>query len=215
MSCRMRPICIRRRPLVRSMLTPPEFLHSRMKARMEASPTPSLRSVLPARYQTVETAYVAFGILSTAKKEGLARRKKIRAVASGFSKAAVEYRFVLGSQAIPQALADEAAAQHDIVILNMSEAPFRCGIKYIVWISHALAAFPRAKWIAVGDDDAFVQMEHLEADLRRVTNMTAGAPALWGLIMWRAYYNNVTLDTTTGFTVRAQALSTLCAVGPP
>ena len=168
----------------------------------------SVSSVLP----TVRAAtgggdrvYVALGVLSTASDK-YRRREKIRSVSQAFANAALgtfALRFVVGAPSpVPQVVVEEAALARDIVLLNMSETPFRCGIKYILWASYALASFPRAQWIAAGDDDAFVQMEHFEADLRRVATQTAGAPVLWGLIMWRAYYNNVTMDTSTGFTVR-------------
>ncbi|KAL1515704.1 hypothetical protein AB1Y20_002320 [Prymnesium parvum] len=163
----------------------------------------ALEQLIPSIAHPSEKVYVGLGVITTAADK-YKRRRKIRSVAQGFANVvdgSLAVRFVMGSPVpVPQALAAEADASRDLVVLNMSETPFRCTLKYMLWFSFALKAFPNARWLAAGDDDAFVQYEHMEADLRRMEIQIKGAPALWGLIMWRPYYNKATFDTTTGFT---------------
>ena len=147
--------------------------------------------------------FVALGYLSGGANAP--RRTQIRQLAAKFAGGGVAYRFVLATperqrEHDPKVVA-EAAATQDMLLLNVSDTPFRCALKYVQWIAWARVAFPSAAFIASGDDDAYVQLAHFEADLRRVhAQIGAGTPALWGCIMWRAWYNNVTQDASTGFT---------------
>ena len=90
-------------------------------------------------------------------------------------------------------------AERDLVLLDGRETPFRCGLKYVLWFDVALRTFPTAAYVAAGDDDAYIQLSHLEADLRLVHAQAGAAPTLYGLFQWRSHYDNVTLDTSTGF----------------
>ena len=105
-------------------------------------------------------------------------------------------------------VASELAAAHaeqrefsDLVFLNATEHFFRCPLKYVLWLRVAPTLFPAARFVALGDDDVFVAFHHLEADLR-IAHALGGprALSLWGLITWKAYTNNATMDTSTGFT---------------
>lgn len=171
--------------------------------------TNDIDNVLPspeAANETSQHAYIAMGILSTASDK-YRRRDKIRSVSSGLSNlvhGSFVLRFIVSVPCpVPRQLAAEASFTHDLVLLNMSETPFRCALKYLLWFSFALREFPSVQWLGAGDDDAYVQFEHMEADLRHISLQTKGRPSLWGLIMWRPYYNNMTMDTTSGFTVRS------------
>jgi hypothetical protein len=151
---------------------------------------------------TMPPPFVALGYLSGGANAP--QRTQIRQVAAKFAGGGVAYRFVLG---MPESarehgpkIAAEAAATQDMLLLNLSDTPFRCALKYVQWFAWARVRFPTAAFIASGDDDAYVQLDHLEADLRRVHAQIGAVPALWGCIMWRAWYNNVTQDASTGFT---------------
>ena len=151
---------------------------------------------------STDRPFVALGYLSGGTN--VPRRKQIRQVAAKFAGGGVAFRFVLGmpessSQHSPKITA-EAATKQDMLLLNISDTPFRCALKYVLWFAWARVGFPSARFIATGDDDAYVQLDHFEADLRRVHAQVGAAPALWGCIMWRAWYNNVTQDASTGFT---------------
>ena len=123
-------------------------------------------------------AFVALGLLSAAKT-GVKRRAKIRAVSASFPNwnVAVALRFVVAIRTNrtrhENATLAEARSARDLVLMNMSESPFRCGFKYLLWMEHACQAFPAAQYIGAGDDDAYIQLSHFEADLRNVWHQTA------------------------------------------
>ena len=145
-------------------------------------------------------AFVALGLLSAPGNRP--RRDKIRemsAVLSSYVDGGVALRFVLSVPASAPDRGSVLSESRDLVLLNESETPFRCGFKYVLWFAYALKAFPTAAYFAAGDDDAYFQLSHLEADLRYVHEQAAAAPTLYGLLQWRAYYDNVTLDCSTGF----------------
>ena len=146
--------------------------------------------------------FVALGYLSGS--DNRPRRDKIRQVSRPFAAGGVVYRFVLAmaESAIEHSATTllEARTIGDMVMLNVSDTPFRCALKYVMWTSWARDAFPTARYLASGDDDAYVQLAHLEADLRLAHAQVGDVPAYYGCIMWRPYYNNVTQDASTGFT---------------
>ena len=91
----------------------------------------------------------------------------------------------------------------DLVFVNMTERFYLCAYKKILWFRHALSAFPSAEWLAIADPDAFIQLAHLAEDLRSVSVLVATGAAtrhvLWGLIMWKAYYNVVSEEPANDF----------------
>ena len=95
----------------------------------------------------------------------------------------------------------EASAHGDLVFLNMTERFYLCAYKKILWFRHATAAFPTAAWFAIADPDAFVQLAHMDEDLQSVQRLIAAGEStdhvLWGLIMWKAYYNRVCTPVTS------------------
>ena len=67
-----------------------------------------------------------------------------------------------------------------------------CGLKSLLWFKYCELHFPSAQYYALGDDDSYVQLEHLEADL---LSLPADSYLLWGLTMWEAFYNRKTMVT--------------------
>lgn len=171
---------------------------------------------LPHTTATSSSIFAALGLLSaagSAEKSNAAqyraRRKRIREDSLRFVayRKSIALRFVLaGATTRTNAHALEEARmesrQHgDIVLLNTTEGRFTCGRKYLLWLRAALDLFPSASYIALGDDDIYIQLDHFDADLHSIrTNAFASRHVFWGLLMWKAYYNNVTMVTSTGFT---------------
>ena len=59
---------------------------------------------------------------------------------------------------------------------------------------------PSHKVIALADDDIFIQFEHLSADLQGVTRLTTiDEHVLWGLFVWKPYYNNASMSPAEAF----------------
>ena len=146
--------------------------------------------------------FVALGLLSALGNTP--RREKIRQTTSRLGPTHVALRFVLAAQpdgATPsQSVLDELRSNNDLVRLNISDTPFRCGFKYVLWFDLARRAFPSARYFGAGDDDAYIQIAHFEADLRiAAAQVGYDAPMLWGMIQWRSHYDKVTHDTSTGF----------------
>ena len=142
------------------------------------------------------------------------RRARLRASArqsAAWRMGQVVMRFVLagntlrppymraGTPSDLSAARSEAAAHGDMVFLNASEDTFRCAAKYLLWFRHVGSTWPAARFVAMGDDDTYIQFDHLEADLRLVRTQTAGEHVLWGLLTWTAYYNNATLSPSVDF----------------
>ena len=151
------------------------------------------------------SAFVALGLLSALGNRP--RRDKIRETTSKFASfASVAVRFVLAtapesssSSASMHAL-EEHHIHRDMVRLNISDTPFRCGFKYVLWFDYARRAFPTSRYFGAGDDDAYIQVSHFEMDLRNVAAQVGfEPPTLWGMIQWRSHYDKVTHDTSTGF----------------
>ena len=105
------------------------------------------------------------------------------------------------SAAVLAEAGQEAAKHGDMLLINTTEGRFTCSRKYLLWMQHALQLFPSAEYIGIGDDDIYVQLDHFYADLKSIgTHPAATSHVLYGLIMWKAYYNNATMVTSTGFT---------------
>ena len=99
-----------------------------------------------------------------------------------------------------------AASQPYWALTRLLAPTHRCAWKHVLWYRYALVAFPSAAFIALADNDAFISIAHLEADLRAVRSLTApargGEPepmVLWGLILWKPYYNQVTYEPANEF----------------
>lgn len=162
--------------------------------------------------------YVALGLLSAAgaaeksnAAQYRARRTKLRQDAQRFEcfsrTRQCALRFVLAgartrSNAPVLAEAHREAAEHgDMLLINTTEGRFTCSRKYLLWLQQAPALFPSAEYIGIGDDDIYIQLDHFVADLRSIRkDPQASRHIFWGLIMWKAYYNNATMVTSTGFT---------------
>ena len=165
---------------------------------------------------SAEPTFIALGIQSAAgaaEKSNAEtyrrRRARLRQDVRAFHSYGngVALRFVLaGAQTRKNAAAlDEARKENstsgDMLLLNTSEGRFTCSRKYLLWMQVALELFPTARYISIGDDDIYVQLDHFYADLKSIgTHPAATSHVLYGLIMWKAYYNNATMVTSTGFT---------------
>ena len=55
-----------------------------------------------------------------------------------------------------------------------------------------MRAFPAAQYLAIADDDTYLQLAHFEADLRSL-RIEPGAYVMWGLVMWYGAYDNATM----------------------
>ena len=167
---------------------------------------------------SVSNAYVALGLLSAAGAaekstagQYQARRAKLREDSRRFAcvteSKRCALRFVLaGAQTSRNAGAlaearQEAREHGDMLLLNTTEGRFTCSRKYLLWLQAALELFPKAEYIGLGDDDIYIQLDHFVADLVSIqADKQATRHVFWGLIMWKAYYNNRTMVTSTGFT---------------
>lgn len=175
-----------------------------------------VRSSMMATENSTAAPFVALGVLSAAgaaEKSTSAqyreRRTHLRQDARRFAsfEKEVALRFVLAGGLTSKngaALLEahkEADAHGDMILFNTTEGRFTCSRKYLLWMQAALHLFPSAKFISIGDDDTYIQLDHLVTDLRSVTrDPMATKHVFWGLIMWKAYYNNFSMVTSTGFT---------------
>jgi len=169
-----------------------------------------------------EGPYVAVGVLSSAIQFETNRastsklrllRTRWRESASRFSNlnGGIVFRFVLSpppqtSNAERRAkyardfeAAQAEAAQHsDMVFVNMTELFYLCAWKKILWYRYATATFPTARFIMVADSDTYVQLEHLEADLRNTQALIDAGEATefvhYGLVLWKPFVNRLTLE---------------------
>ena len=146
------------------------------------------------------SVFVAVGLLSTAKGNtkaknatiSLGRRQSLRSLLSHehpelAGRMALRFLIARNGKSLNASnpIFRESEAERDILFLNMTEAKHRCSLKYFLWFRLALPLFPSARFFVLGDDDVYVQLAHLEADLRLVHSQTAGQHVLWGLIMWK------------------------------
>ena len=83
----------------------------------------------------------------------------------------------------------EARQYNDMLLLeNVPERKSPC-LKTMAWFRHAVAAYPRATFIAKTDDDAFVQTVKLEHNMRRFAgqrNVYIGS-TLWGSYITKTF----------------------------
>lgn len=168
-----------------------------------------------------EQAFVALGFLSTADTCETGRAHASRAFhmrlkvreASRLSapnpEDLIAVRFVLsitqGRTRVPpsEEVKREAQAFGDIVFLNMTERFYLCAWKQILWLRYASNHFKRAQFIGIADSDSFVQLAHLLADLKSVHSLIEVREVpqfvVYGLILWKAYYNRISDEPATEF----------------
>mmetsp|Transcript_73319 Transcript_73319/g.122447 ORF Transcript_73319/g.122447 Transcript_73319/m.122447 type:complete len:419 (+) Transcript_73319:23-1279(+) len=166
-----------------------------------------------------DQVFVALGVLSSADsfETGRASASRSRLIRNRVRWAAsltnyqqhVALRFVLaqrnGRRSLPPPppVFTEASKYSDMVFVNMTERFYLCAWKKILWFQYARTAFPLAGWFAIADPDTFISLSHLSDDLRSVTALIAQGKAtnhvLWGLIMWKAYYNQVSEEPAHEF----------------
>ena len=138
--------------------------------------------------------------LSTAAHSSM-RRNLIRNTTRGLHAPDVALRFLVAAPAADKRrgvgdyasrFRSEQMAHGDLLLLNMTEHFLLCPLKYLLWLRIAPSLFPSAVWIASGDDDVYLQLEHLSAELHLVATLTNANehPVLWGLITWKAFMNS-------------------------
>lgn len=147
--------------------------------------------------------FAALGIMSSVGASGQAnaaqyasRRTHVRDSLRWFGNVGrtIQVRFMMAEPRVEsEALRDERRQHGDVVLLPMNESRFNCAVKPLLWYQHCLEAFPNTRFLAIADDDAYVQLEHMEADLRSLP--TAERLIMWGLVMWYGAYDNVTMVT--------------------
>ena len=116
-------------------------------------------------------------------------------LAGGDPHAAIEPYMTAPSTRALAAAREEAAREGDLEFLPLHEDQLGgCSLKYVLWLERATALHPRADFIAIADDDVYIQFDHFEADLRRDSARARTEPILWGFIFWRPFYNRVTLE---------------------
>ncbi len=167
---------------------------------------------------------MALGVLSSAgdfetgrasAQKNRLMRARVREAASRSGPASqhgIVLRFVIasfGSGQLVSSLARsselrlEAERYDDFAVLNMTERFYLCAMKHIHWYRYASAAFPSVAFFAVADNDAYVQIAHLAADLRSVQAQMARGVAsplvLYGLILWKPYFNAVSHEPAGDF----------------
>lgn len=156
--------------------------------------------------------------LSTAAHSSM-RRNLIRNTTRGLHAPDVALRFLVAAPAADRRrgvgdyasrFRSEQMAHGDLLLLNMTEHFLLCPLKYLLWLRIAPSLFPSAVWIASGDDDVYLQLEHLSAELHLVATLTNAneQPVLWGLITWKAFMNSH--NCVCGGRPRHLYLCTLC-----
>lgn len=148
---------------------------------------------------------VALGVLSSFGASGqasaaqyLGRRTSLRDGSRRFAQVGLNVRLTFLIATPPAltnraALGDEQREHRDIFVLPMNESRFNCALKPLIWFAHCAIAFPQTHFYAIADDDTYLQLAHLEADVRSLLPMDDGALVLYGLVMWYAMYDNVTM----------------------
>ena len=166
--------------------------------------------------------FVALGVLSAAitfetnrakaDRSRLLRQRVRDAARTGGPNSGVAMRFVLAHPAAeraPKYAADynaalrEAELHGDMVFLNQTENFYLCSYKFRLWYQHALISFPTARFFAIADPDTFIQHRNFEADLRTVQALVdtgqASQHVQWGLVIWKAYFNRVSMEPAPDF----------------
>ena len=158
------------------------------------------------RNGAAEAVLVAVGVFSkmgdqgkTSASDSLSRRMRMRNGTNSFANLgrSVAVRFVIGQP--HGALVDEAAAEHsrygDMIAVALNESVFHCALKPLLWFAACAKVYPRASFYAVADDDTYLQLDHLEADLRSVRAYGHSDHIMYGLVMWYAALDSVTMAT--------------------
>jgi hypothetical protein len=70
--------------------------------------------------------------------------------------------------ALEVAIRKENSTHGDLLYLDTVEGPAKCWRKMILWMEHALAAWPRVGFVGVTDDDVYVSLSRLATDLASV-----------------------------------------------
>ena len=132
-----------------------------------------------------DAAEIALGVMSTAgsfetgrssgSKMALMRARVREAAGTAASGHNVALRFLLaqrngrdGDQPLSHLVLAENQTHKDLIFIDMPERFYLCAWKKLMWYRHALSAFPRANFFLIADPDAFIQLDHLSQDLRRV-----------------------------------------------
>ena len=142
-------------------------------------------------------ALLAVGLLTmdselAAEKRTLAR-STFFSTFSALRGAAYEARYLL-PRLPPRAtdpLAAENATHGDLLRLATREGRDRCWLKVILWLDHALAAFPRATFVGITDDDVYLQLHRIALELAAYRSVPH---VYWGQPMWMSHWNHTRFE---------------------
>ena len=88
-------------------------------------------------------------------------------------------------------LAAENATHGDLLRLATREGRDRCWLKVILWLDHALAAFPRATFVGITDDDVYLQLHRIALELAAYRSVPH---VYWGQPMWMSHWNHTRFE---------------------
>ena len=172
--------------------------------------TTSLKDSSKSAAGMADDLVAAVGVMSSVGSSGqanagqyLARRMHLRDSLQHIPSAGrrIQMRFLmaqpkqsLDAAPVPAWIAEQRQ-YNDIFFLAINESRFNCAAKPLLWYAHGVQAFPTARFYAIADDDTYLQLAHMEADLLSLGADAAGRLILWGLVMWYGVYDNVTMVT--------------------
>lgn len=138
------------------------------------------------------TPILAVGLLTMAqeqKRRQIARRTMHERFRSLLAREVVVLRYLLPLQEPDDpSLDDENATHGDLVRLVTPEGATHCWDKVILWYRWALRTFPLAQYVGVADDDVYLSLPRLAADLAGLS-ASGHRRVYWGQPMWMAYWN--------------------------
>ena len=153
----------------------------------------------------------AVGIMSSMGASGQAsaaqyrsRRRYVRESFANFPNVgqSIHVRFLIATPSAQEAAIQgsdswqtEVRLHGDFVFLAMNESRFSCALKPLLWYEHCLKHFASAHFFAIADDDTYLQLGHMESDIRSLRDGAAERLVMWGLVMWYGAYDNVTMVT--------------------
>lgn len=101
------------------------------------------------------------------------------------------------------AAAEAEAQRHgDLLFLPLHEDQLGgCSRKYLAWLRLAVDLHPHASFVALADDDVYIQFAHFSADMahvHRYHRTSSDELIYWGFLFWRPYYNRITKAVAEG-----------------
>ena len=76
----------------------------------------------------------------------------------------------------------------DLLRLQTREGPDRCWVKMLLWMRFALSKWPIVSYVGICDDDVFIQIERVAAELSMLSARGVRR-VYWGQPLWMSYWN--------------------------